>query len=198
MSKIIAGGFPTLEGANAALQRLIEAGISKDFLCTYRVNPPGMHGTYPIGGDRDKSPGAKHVEGGGVKGAAVGSAVGLAAGAAMVPFFGPLGIAAGAAVGAYTGSLVGGLKETNDEPQPGHEDVRPAEVLVAVNADAAGMGEEAIVRIFEECGAQQIERASGRWENGVWADFDAATLPHLVGGTDQRDTRPAGRNTPAA
>jgi len=197
MSKIIAGGFEMLEGANAALQRLAEAGISKDFLCTYRVNPPGMHDRLPLGGDRDESPGAEHRAGGALKGAAVGTAAGLVAGAAMLPFLGPLAIAGGAAVGAYTGSLVGSLKETNDEAQPGHEDLRPAEVLVAVNADAAGVGEDKIVSIFEESGAWQIERASGRWENGVWADFDAATLPHLVGGKDQRDTRPAGRNTPA-
>jgi hypothetical protein len=198
MSKIIAGGFETLAQANAALQRLAEAGISKDFICTYRVNPPGMHGRHPLGGDSDKSPGAEHRGGGAAKGVAVGTAAGLAAGVAMAPFLGPLAIAGGAAVGAYTGSLVGSLEETNDEPQPGHEDLRPAEALVAVNADAAGVGEAAIVRIFEECGAWQIERAEGLWENGVWADFDAATLPHLVGGKDRRDTRPAGQNTPAA
>src|SRR5207247_7066044 len=105
MSKIIAGGFETLERANAALQRLTEAGVAKKNLCTYRVNPPGMHGTYPLGGDRDKSPGAKHAEGGAAKGAAVGAAVGLAASAVMVPFLGPLGIVAGVGAGAYTGSL---------------------------------------------------------------------------------------------
>ena len=198
MSKIIAGGFETLDRANAALQRLTQAGVPKEFLCTYRVNPPGMHGTHPLGGDRDKSPGAKHAEDGAAKGMAVGAAVGLAASAVMVPFLGPLGIAAGVGAGAYTGSLVGGLKETDDEPQPGHEDLRPAEVLVAVDADAAGIGEDAIVRIFEESGAWQIERAEGRWEDGVWADFDPVTSPHLIGGKDRRDTRPAGRNTPAA
>src|SRR5258708_34435515 len=74
MSKIIAGGFETLDGANAALQRLTEAGVAKKYLCTYRVNPPGMHGTYPLGGDRDKSPGAKHTEDGAAKGEAGGAA----------------------------------------------------------------------------------------------------------------------------
>src|SRR5688572_20821931 len=116
MSKIIAGGFETLEDANAALQRLTEAGVPREYICTYRVNPPGMHDQFPIGGDRAESPGSKHVDAGAVKGAAVGAVVGLAAGAAMVPFLGPMGLAAGAGVGAYTGSLLGGLKETEKEP----------------------------------------------------------------------------------
>lgn len=195
MSKIIAGGFETLEDANAALQRLTEAGVPKEYICTYRVNPPGMHDQTPIGGDRAESPGAKHVDKGAVKGAAVGAVVGLAAGAAMIPFLGPMGLAAGAGVGAYTGSLVGGLKETEKEVQPGHEDLRPAEMLVPVNVDAAGISADEIVRIFEQAGAWQIERAEGRWENGVWADFDPVSYPHLIGGRDRRDTRPAGENT---
>ena len=69
-------------------------------------------------------------------------------------------------------------------------------MLVPVNADAAGIGEDEIVRIFEESGAWQIERAEGRWENGVWADFDPVSFPRLIGGRDKRDTRPAGENTP--
>lgn len=195
MSTIIAGGFETLQKADVALQRLSAAGVPREFMCTYRVNPPGMHDRTPIGGDRDESPGAKHVEGGSAKGVAVGTAAGLALGAAMTPFLGPLAVAAGAGVGAYTGSLLGGLKETDEEPQPGHEDLRPAEVLVAVSADAAGIGEGELVRIFEATGAWQIERAEGRWEDGVWADFDPVTYPHLIGGRDRRDTRPAGENT---
>lgn len=195
MSKIIAGGFKNSTDADAALQRLVKAGVPSEYICTFRVNPPGMHDRTPIGGDHDASPGAKKVDKGAVKGAAVGAAVGLAAGAAMTPFLGPAGIAAGIGVGAYTGSLVGSLKETSDEPQPGHEDLRPAETLVAVNGDKAGVDEQTLVRIFEEAAAWQIERAEGRWDNGVWADFDAVTHPHLIGGRDSRDQRQAGENT---
>jgi hypothetical protein len=195
MSKIIAGGFETITAANAALQRLVEAGVPSEYICTYRVNPPGMHDRTAIGGDRDASPGAKKADKGAVKGAAVGAMVGLAAGAAMTPFLGPAGIAAGIGVGAYTGSLVGGLKETSHEPQPGHADLRPAETLVAVNADKAGVDEQTLVRIFEEAGAWQVERAEGRWENGVWADFDPVSYPRLIGGRDTRDQRPAGESS---
>jgi hypothetical protein len=84
-------------------------------------------------------------------------------------------------VGAYTAS--------------GHEDLRPAEMLVAVNADAAGVDEQSLVRIFEECGAWRVERAEGRWADGVWADFDPVTRPLLIGGHDRFDTRPAGENS---
>jgi hypothetical protein len=69
-----------------------------------------------------------------------------------------------------------------------------AAMLVAVNADAAGVDEQSLARIFEECGAWQVERAEGRWADGVWADFDPVTRPRLIGGRDRFDTRPAGEN----
>ena len=156
-----------------------------------------MHDRTAVGGDRDASPGAKHEGGNAAKGAAIGAAAGLAAGAAMTPFLGPAAIAAGIGVGAYTASLVGGLKGTDNEPQPGHEDLRPAEMLVAVSLAQVGVDEETLTRIFEDCGAWQVERAEGTWSDGVWADFDPATRPHLIGGRDRNDTRAAGENTPA-
>ncbi len=195
MSTIIAGGFENITYGNRALERLTEAGVDTEYICTYRVNPPGMHDRTPIGGDRSASPGARHEHDNAAKGAAVGAAAGIAAGAAMTPFLGIGGIAAGVGVGAYTASLVGGLTGTQKEPQPGHEDLRPAEMLVAVNADAAGIDEGSLTRLFEECGAWQVERAEGAWDDGVWADFDPATRPHLIGGRDRGDTRPAGENS---
>jgi hypothetical protein len=192
MTTIIAGGFDVYSKTQAALERLRAAGVPDEFICEFRVNPAGEHDQTPIGGDRMKSPGAKDADQGAVKGAAIGAAIGTAAGVTVTPFLGPAGIVAGAAVGGYTGSLVGSLKEESDEPQTGPDDVRPAEAMVAVNADAAGIAEEQIVRLFEECGAQQIERAEGLWEDGEWADFDPVSRPQLIGGQDQRDVR-AGR-----
>src|SRR5437870_1740579 len=189
MTTIIAGGFDLLTQAEAAVGRLMQAGISADHVCKYHVNPAGEHAAFPIGGDRDASPGAKHAHSGAVKGAAIGAAVGLGVGAVAAPLLGPAGIAAGIGVGAYTGSLVGSLKEIDTEPQPSHADVRPAETLVAVNADAAGVGEDEIVAIFEECGAKQIERAQGTWADGEWKDFDPLRAPQLIGGRDP-DIRP--------
>jgi hypothetical protein len=186
MSTIIAGGFDVVTEADAAVRRLQEAGVSLDHICTFRVNPPGEHHKLAGGGDQDASAGAKHAHSGAAKGAVIGAAVGLAAGAAATPLLGPAGIAAGAGVGAYTGSLVGSLKEIDREPQPDLDDVRPAENLVAVNLDASGVAQDTIVRLFEELGALQIERAEGRWNEDCWSDFDPTRPPEVIGGRGSR------------
>jgi uncharacterized membrane protein len=184
MATIIAGGFETYVEAQDALKRLAQAGVNSEYLCEFRVNPPGMHDATPVGGDRDESPGAREADSGATKGAAVGATLGTVAGVAITPLLGPAGIVAGAGVGAYAGSLMGMRKGVGDEPQPDHTVVRPAEALIAVNLDGAGVDEETIKRAFEEAGAWQIERAEGRWENGQWADFNPIDSPRLIGGRD--------------
>lgn len=197
MATIIAGGFETYVDSQAACARLAEHGVPSDAICEFRINPPGMHDRTPIGGDRMESPGAHKADSGASKGAAVGAVVGTAAGIAATPLMGPAGIVAGAGVGAYTGSLVGGLKSGVDsEAQPDSTRVRPAEAMVAVNADAAGMAEADLIRLFEDCGAWQVERSQGRWENGQWADFDPVSPPELIGGRDPQAM--SGRDPQAA
>jgi hypothetical protein len=194
MTTIIAGGFENITPAEQAIQRLRERGVADANICKFRVNPPGMHDDTPIGGDRMKSPGAKEADKGAAKAAAVGAAAGLVAGAAATPLLGPAALAAGAGVGAYTASLVGGMNETKNEPKPEAEDVRPAEVLVCVNADAAGIPREEIVRALESAGAWQVEDAQGTWVDGEWVDFNPVSRPHLIGG---RDARTQGTPEPA-
>ena len=184
MSTIVAGGFQALTDAENAVRRLQESGVNIDNICTFRVNPAGEHHRIATGGDHATSPGARHAHAGAAKGAAIGAAVGLAAGAVATPLLGPAGLAAGVGVGAYTGSLVGSLKEIEHEPSPDHADVRPAENLVAVNIDGAGVSEESVVRIFEECGALLVERAQGTWSDDCWADFDLTSRPNVVGGLE--------------
>lgn len=185
MATIIAGGFETYVESQDAIKRLGEAGVNSEYLCEFRVNPPGMHDATPVGGDRDESPGATHADGGATKGVAVGATVGTLAGVAAIPLVGPAAAIVGAGVGAYTGSLVGGLKGGVDqEAQPDHTVVRPAEAMVAVNVEGAGIAEDEIIRIFEQAGAWQIERSDGRWENGEWKDFDPVAPPRLIGGRD--------------
>jgi len=191
MATIIAGGFEVSNDADAAIVRLREAGVRDESVCTFRVNPAGEHHAIPAGGDRGASPGAQNAGKGAGAGAAIGAAAGLAAGAAATPFLGPAGLAAGAAAGAYAGSLVGALGRMDKEPQPQQDSVRPAETLIAVNADAAGLLPDDVVRLFEECGARQVERTEGRWEDGAWADFDPLSPPQLVGGRDMREPRGA-------
>lgn len=180
MSRIVAGGFQVLAEAQDAVQRLQQAGVDLDNICTFRVNPAGEHDALPIGGDHDASEGAKHAQSGAAKGAAVGAAIGAAAGV----IGGPIGVAAGAGVGAYTGSLVGSLKEMEHEPSPGHADVRPASNLVAVNVESSGVAEDTVVRTLEECGALMVERAEGTWSEDAWADFDPTTRPNVIGGLE--------------
>lgn len=185
MAMIIAGGFETYVDAQAALQALRQAGVNSEYVCEFRVNPPGMHDQTPVGGDHDESAGAHKADGGATKGGALGAVVGAVVGVTATPFLGPAGIAAGAGVGAYTGSLWGALKGGVDqEAQPDHTVMRPAEALIAVNLDGAGIGEAQIVRIFEDAQAWQVERSVGTWANGEWADFDPVTPPQLVGGRD--------------
>jgi len=186
MTTIIAGGFDVYSKTQAALQRLREAGVAEANLCEFRINPAGEHDQTPIGGDRDASPGSKDAEDGAGKGAAIGAALGVVAGIAATPIIGPAGIIAAAGAGGYTGSLLGSLGEVSNEPQPDHKDVRPAEAMIAVNVDAGTVASEDIVRIFEECGAHQIEQARGTWANGEWADFDPVSRPQLIGGSDYR------------
>lgn len=189
MATIIAGGFDAVTDADAAVARLKAGGVRADDLCTFRINPAGEHNALPAGGDRHTSPGTENAGEGAGKGAAIGAAAGLAAGAAATPLLGPAGLAAGAAAGAYTGSLVGALGRMGKEPRPDHETVRPAETLVAVNVDRGTPSPDDVIRLFEECGARQVERTEGRWENGAWADFDALAPPRLVGGRDLRERR---------
>jgi hypothetical protein len=187
MTTIIAGGFQTHESATAAMQRLMDAGVLDENLCSFRVNPPGEHDDTPIGGDHMASPGAGHAGGGSVRGAAIGAAAGAAAGAVAATVLGPVAIAGGAGVGAYTGALVGALGSMDNSTH--RDDMRPAENLVAVNVDAGGIPAETVVEIFQQCGATQVERAEGTWANGEWADFDPVTPPHLIQPT-QPEPRP--------
>ncbi|HET9576605.1 MAG TPA: hypothetical protein VFP44_02200 [Usitatibacter sp.] len=183
MATIIAAGFGTYAQSQAALARLAEAGVDPEYICEFRVNPPGMHDQTAIGGDHASSEGAHHAGGGATKGVAVGAVVGAVVGAAATPLIGPAGIVAGAGAGAYTGSLIGGMKAGVDhEAQPDTTDVRPAEAMVAVNVDGANLERERIVRLFEECGAWQVEDAQGLWQDGEWADFDPVAPPHVIGG----------------
>ena len=185
MATIIAGGFENIVQAEEAKRLLSQAGVNSEYLCEFRVNPPGMHDTTVIGGDRDESPGAHELDKGATKGAAIGAALGTVIGVAAMPLLGPAGIVAGGGAGAYTGSLLGGMKGGVDhEPQPDHTVVRPAEAMVAVNVSGAGISEDQIKQCFEQAGAWQIERTDGLWEAGEWRDFDAVSPPHLIGGRD--------------
>jgi hypothetical protein len=194
MTPIIAGRFDQQTQAEQAANALKREGFAEDDITLFYVNPPGQHGTFPIGGDREASPGATHAHSGAVKGAAVGTAVGLGVGLAAAPLVGPAAAVVGA--GAYAGSLLGALGNTEEEPsrdevepraesvarQPVAEMVRPvraAGMMVAVRAPEFAR-RVAAVNALRAAGALDIERSDGTWQEGQWVDFNPLKPPLLV------------------
>jgi hypothetical protein len=197
MTPIIAGRFEQEAQAEAAVAALRRGGFDADDVTVFFVNPAGQHATYPIGGDRDASPGAKHAYSGVLKSVAVGTAVGVGVGLAASPALGPAAVVAGAGVGAYAGSLVGALGNMEEKPASAKPDeqvveqvattdarldtacVRSSGIFVAVRA-LAFPKRVAAVNVLRAEGAQDIERADGTWQAGQWIDFDPLKPPLLV------------------
>jgi hypothetical protein len=196
MTPIIAGRFEQTSQAEAAAAALHRGGFSEDDVSVFFVNPPGQHAIYPIGGDRDSSPGATHAQSGALKGAAVGSAVGAGVGLAASPLLGPAAIFAAAGAGAYAGSLVGALGDLEEKPAAEADGLLGEPVVIADPAtDAAPVrsgGMFVAVRAVEFAkrvdaanilrteGARDVERADGTWQEGKWTDFDPLKAPLLV------------------
>lgn len=187
MTQIIAGHFQLQEQAQHAIHQLIDAGFSEDKICSFYLNPPGQHDLFSIGGDRDKSPGAKESGDSMKRGAATGGVIGTAAGAAGMVAAGPIAPVVGGFVGAHIGSLVGtlsGMKESGESEQGEHGAERAipqrrSGMIVAVSTEQAPVDENA-VDILRSVGADQIERADGTIANGNWEDFDPLATPTLI------------------
>ncbi len=197
MTPIIAGRFEQDSQAQAAVAALRRGGFGAEDVTVFFVNPPGQHASYPIGGDRDASPGAKHAQSGALKGVAVGNAVGVGVGLAASPLLGPAAILAGAGAGAYAGSLVGALGNLEEKPAAAKPDQHVVESVATAGAltDAAAVRSGGIlvavravefakrvgaVNVLRAEGAHDIERADGTWQAGQWIDFDPLKPPLLV------------------
>jgi len=176
MSTIIAGLFEGIEQAEVAIGALRGGRFAADDVCEFANNPPGQHDQFPIGGDENSDPGARHAGGGAAAGAGVGAGAGAALGAVVG---GPPGAAVGAGLGAYVGSLVGALGGLDGKGSDQRPVRRPAGVMVAVRVDDASE-EQAAIEVFTARGAGHIEKAEGQWTQGKWADFDPVTAPHIV------------------
>jgi hypothetical protein len=175
MSRIIAGVFDTLTDAERTREALVQAGFAATEVTSFFNNAPGQHGVgtpATTGGDETADPQAKDMHKGTAAGAAIGAGIGFVAGLTA----GPAAIAT-AGVGAYIGSLAGTAQGSEDETA--HAVRRPAGVMVAVNA-GSGDREQDALRVLRECGANNIERAEGVWENGDWVDFDPNVEPQLI------------------
>ena len=175
MSRIIAGVFDTMTEAERTRDALRDAGFAETDVTSFFNNAPGQHGLgteVTTGGDETADPQARGLEKGTLRGAAIGAAAGFAAGLTA----GPAAIAT-AGVGAYVGALAGTAEQSDDKVEGTLR--RPAGVMVAVCASGEEREREAI-RVLRECGADNLERADGVWENGDWLDFDPTTVPVLV------------------
>jgi len=59
-------------------------------------------------------------------------------------------------------------------------------VLVAVHVSADDQLDAPAT--LRDAGAAEIERASGRWQQGRWADFDPTKTPEPITGLTQQHT----------
>ncbi len=175
MSTIIAGRFQQQDQVAKAIAALADAEFPADQISSFFVNPAGQHDIFPIGGDRDKSPGAEHSE----KGMFAGGAVGAAVGVATTPLIGPAGPVAGALLGAYLGSLVGTLSQMEEADQT--PPLRHSGMLVAVAVSDA-LREAQAIDILQALDPLDLERAQGTIADGDWKDFDPLRAPGLLDG----------------
>lgn len=185
MSKIIAGHFQLQEEVDAASEALQQAGFPADQISAFYLNQPGQHAAYELGGDRDKSPGAKESGEGVAKGVATGGAVGAAIGAATSVVTGPLGPVVGALVGGHVGSLYSfsHMKEAGEPEEGGtanQAQPRKAGMMIAVALPGEGDGQRAL-EVLQRLGARDIEQADGTISGGDWKDFNPLSLPIPVG-----------------
>lgn len=176
MTTIIAGRFEQQDVVQNALLELERAGFSSSHMSSFYVNPAGQHDTYPIGGDRDKSPGAEDS----TTGIATGAVVGGIAGTVAAPVLGPVGTL----VGAHLGGMVGALSQMKERDEA--EDVsentqhqRKSGMLVAVRVDTEDHLNSA-VDVLRSLGADEIEQSEGTIEDGDWSDFNPIAPVRLI------------------
>jgi len=180
MTTIIAGHFQLQDEIADARLALLGAGFAAARISSFYVNPPGQHDIHELGGDHDKSPGAKESDEGVVQGGAAGAIAGAVAGAATIPVTGPVGPVVGALVGAHVGSLysLNKMKERGEPDEDGSnvQPPRKSGMMIAVAVDDVTQEDKA-VDILQRLGAHDLERAEGTITAGDWHDFDPNSLP---------------------
>ena len=193
MATIIASRVETQQRADELMTQLQSHGVAADDMQAFYVNPPGQHGTYPIGGDVAVDTGTEESSLGQASGVAAGAAAGLAAGAvagAAIPPLAPIIAVALAGVGAHVGGMAGALAST----RPSHEEKEEPETSTpdsdAVNMRRGGMtlavrvdpaNEKTVINVLSAAAVEDLERAQGDWQDGQWVDFDPLAPPHKIG-----------------
>ena len=181
MATIIAGRVETQQRADDLMEQLQSRGIAARDMQAFYVNPPGQHGTYPIGGDMDADTGTEESGVGQAAGVAAGAAAGLAAGAvvgAAIPPLAPIIAVAMAGVGAHVGGMAGALASTrtSDEEKAGNRnfDARPRCGRHAARWNDAGRArrpghEKTVIDLLRPRRSRisNAPTATGRTDNGL-------------------------------
>ncbi|QCP48642.1 hypothetical protein FAZ95_05210 [Trinickia violacea] len=193
MSFIVAGRFATFPAAEAAAQQLFNRGFVEEDVNLFFVNPRGQHAR-----KTSEHPSAAVLHG--IKGPSRGATIGAVAGAIvgvaiLMSITTSLVIAVIAAgVGAYIGSMIGATLHDRASTVPSlhdsvahaiHHELGDSGVLVAVHVSPENQLEAATV--LREAGGMAIERATGRWQQGRWSDFDPNRTPTPMAEMNQRE-----------
>jgi hypothetical protein len=180
MTTIIAGHFQLQDEIADARIALLNAGFAAERISSFYVNPPGQHDMYELGGDHDKSPGAKESDEGVVQGGAAGAVAGAVVGTATMPLTGPVGPVVGALVGAHVGSLFSlhKMKDAGEAEEGGHNVAPPRKsgMMIAVAVVGPEQEQQALA-LLRRLGAHDVERAEGSISGGDWRDFNPNSLP---------------------
>ncbi|QBQ98204.1 hypothetical protein [Paraburkholderia pallida] len=180
MSLIVAGRFTTFPAAEAVAEKLFARGFVEEDVNLFFVNPRGQHARH--------MPHLVHVEVAPphrrrnlIMGAVAGAVVGIALFGALLNASLPSTVIA-AAVGAWIGSRIGsGWQRRAEHEERVHHETRQSGVLLAVHVSAENQATAA--EVLREAGADDVERASGQWHGGHWADFDPTEAPTPYGQT---------------
>ncbi|MDQ3446218.1 MAG: hypothetical protein M3496_08610 [Pseudomonadota bacterium] len=193
MATIIAARVETQQRADDLMAQLQSHGVAADDMQAFYVNPPGQHGTYPIGGDVAVDTGTEDSNLGQASGVAAGAAAGLAAGAvagAVIPPLAPIIAVALAGVGAHVGGMAGALASTRTSHEEKQETETSTPDADAVNTRRGGMtlavrvdpaNEKNVIDTLSAAAVEDLELAQGDWQDGQWVDFDPLAPPHKIG-----------------
>lgn len=175
MSLIVAGRFTTFPAAESVAEKLFSRGFVEEDVNLFFVNPRGQHARHaphPVALAAVPLHRTRNLTAGAVAGAVVGVALFGALLSASLP---SVLIAAG--VGAWIGARIGGGWQRAAEHEARvHHEMRQSGVLLTVHVSAENQALAA--EVLRAAGADEVERATGQWHGGHWADFDPTQPPH--------------------
>ncbi|WP_322014445.1 hypothetical protein [Paraburkholderia sp. J12] len=187
MSLIVAGRFTTFPAAEAVAEQLFARGFLEEDVNLFFVNPRGQHARHAAQAAMARIPAlaspalvSPHLARNITAGAVAGAVVGVVIFGGMSASFPIVVMAAG--VGAWVGARIG-MSASRKQVAEHHERVlretRNSGVLLAVHVGAENQAIAA--EVLSAAGAAEVERASGRWQGGHWADFDPTRAPEPYG-----------------